>query len=77
MQKIYTYINLLGGILDQTQKLTFMNGHVVKCVERVFGVPDFKYYVLGDGLSNIFARFPGKPIYPIKTKDIQLIFGSG
>jgi hypothetical protein len=64
-------------ILDQTQKLTVMAGHVLKCAKRVFGIPDFKYYALGDGLCNIFSRFPGKLIDPIKTKDQQLIFGFG
>ena len=64
-------------ILDQTQKLTVMAGHVLKCAKRVFGIPDFKYYALGDGLSNIFSRFPGKLIEPTKTKNIQLIFGFG
>jgi len=64
-------------ILDQTQKLTVMAGHVLKCAKRVFGIPDFKYYALGDGLCNIFSRFPGKLIEPIKTKDQQLIFGFG
>jgi hypothetical protein len=47
-------------ILDQTQKLTVMAGHVLNCAKRVFGIPDFKYYALGDGLSNIFSRYPGK-----------------
>jgi hypothetical protein len=64
-------------ILDQSQKLTIMAGHVLKCAKRVFGIPDFKYYALGDGLSNIFSRFPGKLLDPIKTKDTQLIFGFG
>ena len=40
-------------VLDQTQKLTIMAGHILKCAKRVFGIPDFKYYALGDGLSNI------------------------
>jgi hypothetical protein len=47
-------------ILDQFQKLTVMAGHVLKCTKRVLGIPDFKYYVLGDGLHNIFSRFPRK-----------------
>jgi len=47
-------------ILDQNQKLTIMAGHILKSAKRVFGIPDFKYYALGDGLCNIFSRFPGK-----------------
>ena len=43
-------------ILDQSQKLTVMAGHVLKCTKWVYGIPDFKYYALGDGLSNIFSH---------------------
>ena len=28
-------------ILDQTQKLTIMAGHILKCAKRVFGIPEF------------------------------------
>jgi hypothetical protein len=64
-------------ILDQTQKLTIMAGHVLKSAKRVFGIPDFKYYALGDGLCNIFSQFPGKLINPTEIYDSQLNFGFG
>jgi hypothetical protein len=64
-------------ILDQSQKLTIMAGHVLKWAKRVFGIPDFKYYALGDGLSNIFSRFPGRLFDPSKLHDPQLNFGFG
>jgi len=41
---------------------------MAQCVEdaakRLFGVPDFKYYALSDGLSALFSRHPGKPLRP-------------
>jgi len=46
-------------ILDQSQKLTVMAGHILKSAKRVFGISDFKYYALGNGLSNIFYPYPG------------------
>ena len=64
-------------ILDQTQKLTVMAGHVLKSAKRVFGIPDFKYYALGDGLSNIFSRFPGQLQKQTKIRQSQLSFGFG
>lgn len=65
-------------ILDRAQKLTVMTGHVLECAKRVFGIPDFKYYALGDGLSSIFKHFPGKIISPpIKKPNLQLSFGFG
>lgn len=37
-----------------------MTGHILKQAKRVFGIPDFKFYAIGDGLSAIFRRSPGK-----------------
>ncbi len=48
--------------LDMSQKLKIMTGHILKQAKRVFGIPDFKFYAIGDGLSTIFRRSPGKII---------------
>jgi hypothetical protein len=64
-------------ILDQSLKLKVMAGHVLKCAKRVFGIPDFKYYALGDGLSNIFSRYPGKLLNCKEIDKSQLSFGFG
>ncbi len=64
-------------ILDQAQKLTVMAGHILKSAKRVFGIPDFKYYALGDGLSNIFSRFPGQLKKQTEIHQSQLSFGFG
>lgn len=45
--------------LDTETKLKVMVAHVLKQAKRVFGVPDFKYYAISDGLANIFRRSPG------------------
>ena len=62
-------------ILDQNQKLMIMTGHILKCAKRVFGIPDFKYYALGDGLSNIFLGFPGQLQTYKQIHHSQLSFG--
>jgi hypothetical protein len=49
----------------------------LKCAKRVFGIPDFKYYALGDGLSNIFAKFPGSLTKEQEIHQVQLSFGFG
>lgn len=64
-------------IIDQTQKLTIMAGHILKSAKRVFGITDFKYYALGDGLSNIFSRFQGKLQNQKEILQSQLSFGFG
>jgi hypothetical protein len=64
-------------ILDQSQKLTIMTGHILKSAKRVFGIPDFKYYALGDGLCKIFSQYPGKLSRHTEIPDSQLSFGFG
>ena len=46
--------------LDTDTKLKVMVSHVLKQAKRVFGVPDFKYYAISDGLANIFKRSPAE-----------------
>ena len=65
----------ISVVLDQSQKLSIMAGHILKNAKRVFGIPDFKYYALGDGLFNIFSQFPGELQNHQKLKQIQLAFG--
>jgi len=65
----------ISVVLDQSQKLSIMAGHILKNAKRVFGIPDFKYYALGDGLYNIFSQFPGKLQNQQKLHQIQLAFG--
>ena len=45
-------------VLDTAQKLKILTGHVLKAAKRVFGIPDFKYYAISDGICAIFKRFP-------------------
>jgi len=63
--------------LDTSAKLTIMSGYVLKAAKRVFGIPDFKYYAMSDGLRAIFTRSPGKlSASPFAEKDpMQLGFG--
>jgi hypothetical protein len=65
----------ISVVLDQSQKLSIMAGHILKNAKRVFGIPDFKYYALGDGLFNIFSQFPGTLQNHQKLKQTQLAFG--
>ena len=77
MALILAVFYFVAVILDQNQKLTIMAGHILKSAKRVFGIPDFKYYALGDGLSNIFARFPGQLQKQSEISQTQLSFGFG
>jgi hypothetical protein len=48
----------LNDILDLNQKLKIMTGHILSCSKRVFGIPEFTFYALGDGIRAVFARSP-------------------
>lgn len=62
--------------LDMNQKLKIMTGHILKQAKRVFGIPDFKFYAMGDGLSAIFKRSPGHLSTTLSDLDpMQLGFG--
>ena len=49
-------------VLDHDMRLRVMAGYVEDAAKRVFGIPDFKYYALADGLRAIFIRHPGSPV---------------
>ena len=53
--------------IDQQSKLKILAAHILKASKRVFGIPDFKYYALGAGISNIFGRSPGRIIDKAKS----------
>lgn len=65
-------------ILDHDTRLRVMAGYVEQAAKRLFGIPDFKYYALADGLRSLFARHPGRPIAcPTTRIDLQMtLFGS-
>ena len=48
-------------VLDGKEKLKILAGDVLSVAKRVFGIPDFKYYALSDGLKKLFERHPGRP----------------
>lgn len=58
--------------LDTRVKLRVMTGHILKEAKRVFGIPDFHYYAIADGLTGIFKRHPGRIVFIISKKSKQL-----
>jgi len=47
-------------VLDTKAKLKVMAGYVFKAAKCLFGIPDFRYYAIADGLMSIFIRHPGR-----------------
>jgi hypothetical protein len=50
--------------LGTTTKLTILAMHAMRAAKRIFGIPDFRYYALADGISAIFKRIGKGPLYP-------------
>lgn len=53
-------------VLDHDARLRVMAGYVERAAKRLFGIPDFKYYALADGLRSVFTRHPGAPVTRIR-----------
>lgn len=48
------------AVLDSSAKLKLLAAKATTAAKRIFGVPDFRYYAVADGLAAIFGRYPGK-----------------
>ena len=42
--------------LGHRPKLEIMATHILKTAKRIFGIPDFRYYALADGIGRILGR---------------------
>jgi hypothetical protein len=47
-----------AAVLGRKMKLKILAGHVLKAAKRLFGIPDFRYYALADGICEICREFP-------------------
>ena len=50
--------------LGTTTKLKILAMHAMNAAKRIFGIPDFRYYALADGISAIFKRIGKGPLHP-------------
>jgi hypothetical protein len=60
MPLVYAVAYFAAVLLDTASKLRVMAGYVLKAAKRVFGIPEFHYYCIADGLTSIFTRYPGR-----------------
>jgi hypothetical protein len=73
MPLVLAVVYFTACVLDHDARLRLMASYVEQAAKRVFGVPDFKYYALADGLRALFARHPGRPVSPLDaSSDPQL-----
>jgi len=50
--------------LGTRTKLNILAMHAMNAAKRIFGIPDFRYYALADGIRAIFKRVGKGPLYP-------------
>jgi len=60
-------------LLDTASKLKVMAGYVLKAAKRVFGIPEFHYYCIADGLTSIFMRHPGRILGRLPCETTQAL----
>jgi len=46
--------------LGDRLKLNILVHHALQSAKRLFGIPDFRYYAIADGIKEIFAGYRGK-----------------
>ena len=63
-------------VLNHRSKMKVMLGHIYRMAKRVFGVPDFRYYAIAEGMMALLASDPGR-VKGIegRRKDLQLTLG--
>jgi len=57
-------LSFAACILHHVQRLRIMAQYVERPAKRHFGLFDFKYNALSDGLDALFVPHPGKPYQP-------------
>lgn len=62
---------LAACVLDHDVRLRVMAGYVEQAAKRLFGIPDFKYYALADGLRAIFSKHPGKAVSRVRPPALR------
>jgi hypothetical protein len=45
--------------LGKTVKLKILVQHIHRAAQRIYGIPEFRYYALADGIKKILYSRPG------------------
>jgi len=57
------------GVFGVRAKMEILVTHVLKASKRIFGIPDFRYYAIADGIRELLPRYNRRMVKPIKTFD--------
>ena len=56
MALVLAAVHFAAVYLGTRPKLEIMAVHIMRAAKRIFGVPDFRYYALADGIGKILDR---------------------
>lgn len=62
------------GVIGTRIKLEILATHLIKASKRLFGIPDFRYYAIAEGIREVCARSPRRSPKPLETM-LELAFG--
>jgi hypothetical protein len=58
--------------LGDRLKLSVLMHHALKAAKRLFGIPDFRYYAIADGIKEIFSHYKARFDTQLCSKPINL-----
>ena len=61
MALVLAAVHFAAVYLDSRPKLEIMAVHIMKTAKRIFGIPDFRFYALADGIGKILDRTDNGP----------------
>jgi hypothetical protein len=53
--------------LGMRAKMEILVTHVLQASKRIFGIPDFRYYAIADGIRELLNRYNRRMVKPIKA----------
>ncbi len=63
-----------ASVIGTRMKLEILATHLITASKRLFGIPDFRYYAIAEGIREVCARSPRRAPKPLQSMP-QLAFG--
>lgn len=77
LQNMVVLVNAVAfftaSVIGSRMKLEILATHLITASKRLFGIPDFRYYAIADGIREVCARSPRRSIRPLQAMP-QLAF---
>ena len=68
LQNMVVLVNAVAfftaSVIGTRMKLEILATHLITASKRLFGIPDFRYYAIADGIREVCARSPRKGRQP-------------